>query len=143
MIIDGYCTLGQDREYDLAEPALLQAMDVAGVDRAVIAPPDRNLAVYNRQGNDSMRRAAAAHPDRFIPSCSVNPWYGDTAVEELKRCLEWGARMLVLLRQTDEFARNGQLFALPVRDDEAQVRDWFLCQIDEQCRGTAPRPFAM
>lgn len=38
MTIDGYCTLGVDREYDLTESALLYGMDRAGVDRAVIAP---------------------------------------------------------------------------------------------------------
>ena len=96
MTIDGYCTLGVDREYDLTEADLLRAMDAAAVDRAVIAAVDRCLAVDNREGNDFLLKAAAAHPDRFIPSCSANPWYGDRAVAELKRALEAGARMLVL-----------------------------------------------
>jgi len=36
MLIDGYCTLGVDREYDLTESALLAGMDAVGVARAVI-----------------------------------------------------------------------------------------------------------
>ena len=58
MTIDGYCTLGVDREYDLTEGALLEAMDRAGVERAVIATVDRFLAVDNRTGNDLLLRAA-------------------------------------------------------------------------------------
>ena len=80
MTIDGYCTLGKDREYDLTETSLLAAMDATGVEKAVIVPPDRNLAVYNREGNDSVLRAAHKHRTRFIPACSVNPWYGPPAV---------------------------------------------------------------
>ena len=96
MVIDGYCTLGVDREYDLTESALLQAMDRASVERAVIAPVDRCLAVDNREGNDSMLGAAAAHPDRLIPSCTVNPWYGERGVQEFRRACDAGARLLVL-----------------------------------------------
>jgi len=83
--IDAYCVLGVDREYDLTEARLLRAMDAAGVDRAVVAPLDRCLAVDNREGNDHMLAAAQAHPDRLIPACSVNPWYGARAIQELKR----------------------------------------------------------
>jgi uncharacterized protein len=96
MIIDGYCTLGVDREYDLTETELLRAMDQAGVERAVVAAVDRFLAVDNRVGNDFLLRAAGAHPDRFIPSCSVNPWCGAGALAELARALERGARLVVL-----------------------------------------------
>lgn len=39
--IDGYCVLGVDREYDLTAPALLEAMDRAGVAAAVRADGGR------------------------------------------------------------------------------------------------------
>ena len=96
MVIDGYCTLGVDREYDLTDGELLVAMDRAGVDRAVIAPVDRCMAVDNREGNDLLLKAAAGHPDRLIPACSANPWYGSRAVAEAKRAVDGGARVLVL-----------------------------------------------
>lgn len=109
MTIDGYCTLGVDREYDLTEAALLEALDSAEVDRAVIAPPDRYLAVWNRQGNDNMLRASRSHRDRFIASCSVNPWYGEEAVDEFQRALSEGARMLVLHPLIQGFTANDEL----------------------------------
>lgn len=109
MTIDGYCTLGVDREYDLTDSLLLESMDKAEVERAVIAPPDRFLAVYNREGNDRMLTAAQAHKRRFIPACSVNPWYGRSAVEELCRALGEGARMLVLHPFVQGFSANDEL----------------------------------
>lgn len=109
MTIDGYCTLGVDREYDLTETALLNALDRARVERAVIAPPDRFLAVYNREGNENMRRAAQAHPDRFISTCSVNPWYAGAAIEEFRRAVAGGARVLVLHPFVQGFSANDEL----------------------------------
>jgi hypothetical protein len=105
-----------DREYDLTAATLLQAMDAAGVERAVIVPPDRNLAVYNREGNDSVLRAAHEHPVRFIPACSVNPWYGPPAVEELRRALGEGARMFVLHPYVQGFAASDELI-FPVLEE--------------------------
>ena len=109
MNIDGYCTLGVDREFDLTAEALLRAMDEAAVERAVIAAVDRCLAVHNREGNDFILQAAAAHPDRFIPSCSVNPWYGEEAGEELRRSLAAGARLLVLHPAVQGYIANDEL----------------------------------
>jgi len=109
LTIDGYCTLGVDREYDTTEQGLLQAMDAAGVDRAVIAPADRFLAVLNREGNERMRLAARAHPTRFIPACSANPWYGEAAVEEVAQAVAEGARILVLHPLVQGFAANDEL----------------------------------
>lgn len=96
MTIDGYCTVGVDREYDLTAGALLRAMDEAGIEKAVIAPPDRYLAVQNREGNEMVQQTVAAHHDRFIGTCSANPWNGGSAVAEVRRALDAGARMLVL-----------------------------------------------
>lgn len=96
MRIDGYCTLGVDREFHLTEEALLNAMDAARIDMAVIAPVPRFMAVRNREGNDFILTAARAHPDRFIPACAANPWLAEEAVAELKRASGDGARMLVL-----------------------------------------------
>jgi uncharacterized protein len=109
MIIDGYCTLGVDREYDLTAEGLLRALDQAEVDRAVIAPVDRCLAVENRAGNDDMLAAARAHPNRFIPACAVNPWYGSKAVDELRRSLAAGARMLILHPLVQGFVADDEL----------------------------------
>jgi len=118
--IDGYCTLGVDREYDLTETELLKAMDGAEVEKAVIAAVDRFLAVDNREGNDFLLKAAASHPDRFIPSSSVNPWYGEGALEELRRAFGEGARLLVLHPAVQGYLANDELVwpALEVAAEE-------------------------
>ncbi len=109
MTIDGYCTLGVDREYDLTASDLLYGMDRAGVERAVIAPVDRLLAVNNREGNDFILRAVADHPDRLIPACAANPWYGEPAVEEVRRAAGMGARLLVLHPFVQGYLANDEL----------------------------------
>ena len=107
--IDAYCTLGVDREYNLTEAGLIAAMDAAGVSRAVIAPPDRHLAVHNREGNQAMLNAAGTHPDRLIPACCANPWYGDAAIAELERSLAGGARLFVFHPFIQGFSANDEL----------------------------------
>lgn len=119
--IDGYCTLGEDREYNMTDTLLLEAMDVAAVDKAIIAPPDRNLAVYNREGNDSMLRAARNHPSRFIPACSVNPWYDLLAAAELQRAVGEGARILVLHPFVQGFSASDELI-FPLLDQAATLK---------------------
>ena len=122
MTIDGYCTLGEDREYDLTGSELLRDMDAAGVERAVIAPPDRYLAVLNSEGNQNILRAAHDQRERFIPGCSVNPWYGRQALEEFQRAISDGARMLVLHPLVQGFSANDELiFPLLELAAEAQV----------------------
>jgi predicted TIM-barrel fold metal-dependent hydrolase len=118
--IDGYCTLGVDREYDLTQAALIHAMDEAVVEKAVIVPPDRYLAVYCREGNHNMQKAAQAHKDRFIPACCANPWYGPSAVEELRRAFGEGARMLVLHPLVQGFSANDELVFPLLEEAEAQ-----------------------
>ena len=109
MTIDGYCTLGVDREFDLTEDALLAAMDAAQVERAVVAAVDRFLAVDNRVGNDMLLRVAATHPDRFMPSCAANPWLGENCLDELRRALGHGARMVVLHPAVQGYLANDEL----------------------------------
>lgn len=121
MIIDAYCVLGSDREYDLSASDLLRAMDDAAVDRAVIASVDRFLAVYNRAGNDALLAAAAAHADRLIPSCSANPWLGREAAAELQRALDAGARVLVLHPAVQGFTADDEL-AWPLLEVAAAAR---------------------
>jgi predicted TIM-barrel fold metal-dependent hydrolase len=118
MTIDGYCTLGRDREYDLTVTELLRAMDLTGVEQAVIAPIDRFLAVDNRAGNDFILHTARSNRSRLIPSCSANPWFGVKAVEELQRAFVGGARILVLHPFIQGYLANDEL-AWPLIDAAA------------------------
>jgi predicted TIM-barrel fold metal-dependent hydrolase len=96
MLIDGYVTLGSERDTIYTADTLVLGLDEAGVDLAVIAPSDREIAVYNHPGNERIRAEASRFRDRLIPACTVNPWYGKDAVREVDRAFEEGARMLVL-----------------------------------------------
>ncbi|MFN0165534.1 MAG: amidohydrolase family protein [Bryobacteraceae bacterium] len=117
--IDAYCSLGVDREYDLTEERLLEAMDKGKVDRAVIAPVDRFLAVDNREGNDFILKAARRK--RLIAACSANPWYGKRAVEEFRRATGKGARMLVLHPWIQGFQADDEL-AFPLIEAAAAAK---------------------
>ncbi|MAE61709.1 MAG: amidohydrolase [Planctomycetaceae bacterium] len=95
-IIDGYTTPGTERETVMSVEALLGAMDVAGVARAVIAPDDRELAVDNVAGNARVAAMASRTDGRLIAACGANPWFGDQSIESLREARASGARMLVL-----------------------------------------------
>lgn len=107
--IDGYVTLGTERETVYSADTLIRDLDRAGVDMAVIAPEDRYIAVLNRDGNDIILAAAQQYPDRLIPACTVNPWYGDNAVTELRRVVDAGCRMLVLHPTIQGYLINDEL----------------------------------
>ncbi len=95
-IIDAHCHLGQGCAYSLSADELLREMDANGVSKAIIVPVDRCLAVHNREGNDMMLDEARAHPDRFIAFATANPWYGQAALDELRRAFDAGAAGLKL-----------------------------------------------
>lgn len=96
LIVDGHCHLGTGHEYRQTSDELLTNMDRLEVDRAVVCPVDRCIAVDNREGNDTVLRAAHAYPDRFYAFATANPWYGERAIAELRRAVGEGARGIKL-----------------------------------------------
>ena len=70
---------------------LLRDLDGAGIDRAVAMGygwTDPSLAA---EVNDYLLAAAAGHSDRITAFCSVNPAWGDAAIQEAARCIGRGA----------------------------------------------------
>jgi predicted TIM-barrel fold metal-dependent hydrolase len=96
VVVDGHCHLGIGHEYSQTEDELFREMDYYQVDKAVICPVDRCIAVDNREGNDYVLDAARRHPDRLFAFATANPWYGERAVVELRRALDAGARGIKL-----------------------------------------------
>jgi predicted TIM-barrel fold metal-dependent hydrolase len=96
VIVDCHCHVGIGHEYQQSADELLREMDRYGVDRTVICPVDRCIAVDNCEGNDFVLDTARAHPDRFYAFATANPWYRERAVEELQRALGKGARGIKL-----------------------------------------------
>jgi predicted TIM-barrel fold metal-dependent hydrolase len=123
--IDTHQRVGPGRRYEARDlAAALGEMDAGGVEVAWICPTERFMAVLNRDGNDFIRRAIRAHPNRFIGCAVANPWYGEAAVAELERAFGEGLRVLYLnpptqgFRLTDDLAdpliAMARKFAAPV-----------------------------
>ena len=73
-------------------PKLLQAMSREGVDHAVamgMGWADYEVAV---EANDCLIEAVADNPSRITGFASVNPAWGDAAVDEAQRCAAAGLR---------------------------------------------------
>jgi hypothetical protein len=84
-------------------------MDENGIEKAVVCPVEEHITVYNREGNDYILRAMKEHSDRLIGFATVNPWYGDKAVEELKRAVGEGLRGLKLNSALQGYFINDEL----------------------------------
>jgi uncharacterized protein len=95
-LVDARCTVGESFRYRLTADDLVSELDKHGVERAVVGPADRELAVANRAGNDVVLAACAAHPERLIGFATVNPWFGEAALAELRRAAQAGLRGLIL-----------------------------------------------
>ncbi len=121
MTIDACVTLGDERETVLSAAELVRQMDRAGVEQALIQPQDRELVADNRAGNDRMTRAAADFPGRLIPVCTANPWDGRHAVDELRRAIAAGARMIVFAPSLQGFILGDEML-FPLLDAVADTR---------------------
>ncbi len=73
-------------------PELLLAMDKSNVDVTVALGLGWTSLNVAREANEYILRAAASSDDRLIPFCSVNPAWGNDAVQEIERCAARGAR---------------------------------------------------
>ena len=113
MRIDAYTISGENSEGGLRPDELIRQMQKIGIDKCLIAPVERCLAVANREGNDLVLDAAEKNPDKFIPACTVNPWFGPEAISEVESCISSGARMVVLAPHLQGFILNdGTVFPL-------------------------------
>jgi len=70
----------------------LEAMDEAGVDRAVLCSFPWRDPDPARESNEYILECIERWPDRFVGFCCVNPAWGAAALREAGRCLERGMR---------------------------------------------------
>jgi hypothetical protein len=82
-IIDAHNHIGVRHGAAQTGAELLAKMDSVGVDRAVILP-----FVEGKIDNNVVEREAQTDPARLIKFCAVNPWDGQAAIEEVRRCVE-------------------------------------------------------
>ena len=88
MIIDAHCHLGDEEPKRQSVDGLLRRMDACSVDRAVVCPSDREIAVLNDAGNRRLAAAVESHPDRLIGMAVANPWFGEEALSLLRHALD-------------------------------------------------------
>lgn len=84
--------LGCENHLLLDPHELLRRMDAHQVQTAIARPMGAGLVVDNSAGNDLVLNA---YP-RVRGMVTANPWYGDRACEELRRCRDLGAVGLFL-----------------------------------------------
>lgn len=90
-VIDAHRHLGRGVDIVAGVDEVVADMEANDVVASVIVPSDRQIAVDNREGNDCVLEAAKSSSGRLLPMCTVNPWYGQRAIDELRRAAEAGA----------------------------------------------------
>lgn len=89
-IIDAIAFVGDDLYCKQTPEALLQEMNRYGVERTFIAPSEKYVTVYNREGNEMIADICRRWTERFSGYAVCNPWYGRKGIDELKRALDSG-----------------------------------------------------
>ena len=69
---------------------LVESMDRDGVDRSVVVGIGWNDPGLAKESNDYIAESVQRFPDRLAGFCSVNPCWGDAAVDEVERCAAAG-----------------------------------------------------
>ena len=102
---------------------LVEEMDKAGIDVSVAAGYGWTDSGVARTSNDYIVDAARKHPGRIVPFCSVNPLWGQSAVKEVRRCVEAGARGIGELHPDTQGIISADLATLaPVLDAARELR---------------------
>ena len=82
----------------------LRTMDEAGIDFSVVFPG--GLPPDPRSINEELL-AALRGDDRLLPGCLINPTLGPPAVDELRRCVDAGARSMKLMAAAHGYRLDG------------------------------------
>ena len=99
-------------------------MDRNGIDRACLVSIGWSAQEHCAEINDFILEAAAAHPERIVPFCVVNPLAGREAAREVERCAALGARGVGELHpDTQGFDLADRHTLEPLMDDGAGARD--------------------
>lgn len=82
----------------------LRTMDEAGIDFSVVFPG--GLPPDPRAINAELLTALKGQ-DRLLPGCLINPTLGPLAVDELRRCVDAGARSMKLMAAAHGYRLDG------------------------------------
>ncbi len=96
MIIDAHLRVGAQRDATLEPDELIAIMDRTGVDHALVAPSEAQLAFDNRAGNEAVAKITAASRGRLLGYAGASPWNRRHALSELRFAHDHGAVALAV-----------------------------------------------
>lgn len=109
MIIDFHANAGCGLHFNCDVEELLLEMDKNMVSKAVICPVEQFLSVENRLGNDIIYESINKYPERFIGFGTVSPWYGERAIDEIRRIKKLGFKGIKLHPFYQGFLLNDEI----------------------------------
>jgi uncharacterized protein len=96
-VIDAHVRVGPCRDApELTEEKLLAQMDRLGIERALVAPAEHEIALHHRAGNARIAALCARHPGRLSAYAVASPWDGEDAVAILREARAAGAVALAV-----------------------------------------------
>ncbi|MGI6161202.1 MAG: amidohydrolase family protein [Christensenellales bacterium] len=91
-ILDAFSVIGIPGLGGTEPGFLLEEMRKNGVEKSVIVPYDRRVAVDNAEANQYILDTVYKYPDSFIGFATVNPWYGERAAAMLREAFLSGLK---------------------------------------------------
>ena len=82
---------------------LIQSMNLHNIKKSVVLGYGWNNIEVAKISNNYNLKQSNLFPERIIPFCSINPNWGNKAMQELERCLREGARGIGELHPTNQF----------------------------------------
>jgi predicted TIM-barrel fold metal-dependent hydrolase len=96
MIIDAHVRIGAQRDTALDPDELIMTMDRAGVDHAIVAPSESQIAFDNRIGNETVAKITDRSRGRLLGYAVASPWNRSRALAELRFAHDHGAVALAV-----------------------------------------------
>jgi uncharacterized protein len=96
-VFDSHVRVGPCRDApELTEASLLAQMDRLGIERALVAPAEHEIALHQRAGNARIAELCARHPGRLSAYAVASPWDGEEAIAILREARAAGAVALAV-----------------------------------------------
>ena len=101
-----YDTVGQ------TAAELISRMDKNGIDLAVIFPTNSGMLTHEdfTERNNYVAKAIKMYPGKLVAFCTVTPLHGKFALDEVKRCVDRGAKGIkVMPRKHGSYPLNSEV----------------------------------
>jgi predicted TIM-barrel fold metal-dependent hydrolase len=113
LVIDNHCHLGPHGGFYQPNPSaggLVRTMDRIGIDQACVFST-LAITIDMSSGNDLSLAAAREFPERLLAYAAPDPHQPERVRDELRRCLDLGARGIKLHTQFHDYPFDGPAYA--------------------------------